>query len=182
MKEDNIPVVIYGTGKFGKAVAKFVAENNISILCFLDREEYWYYGKSIKICGNTIECLTKEELMRKKKYIIDSILEMKDYLGELPEKVFAFEPDKNNAAKIFKNFSDNEKKRISVINAGLYCCDGTMNFLASGTLGSEISENAEDTIMVQALDMHSEFKSATIIKMDIEGCELEALRGGGEFI
>lgn len=67
LKEDNIPVVIYGTGKFGKAVAKFVAENNISILCFLDREEYWYYGKSIKICGNTIECLTKEELMRKKE-------------------------------------------------------------------------------------------------------------------
>lgn len=289
LKEDNIPVVIYGTGKFGKAVANFVAENDISILCFLDKEEYWYYGKSIKICGNTIQCLTKEELLRKKEiyniligmidysliyeirkefqnchyieyldiwpshimsksflvqnqeiiceiydslcdeesrqvlqaylyarysgdvaalsslrhdlrylydweilalskddvvidggaYVGDSILEMKEYLGELPAKVFAFEPDKNNAAKIFMNFSDNEKKQISVINAGLYCCDGTMNFSASGTLGSGISENAEDTVMVQALDMHSEFKSATIIKMDIEGCELEALRGGG---
>lgn len=292
LKEDHIPVVIYGTGKFGKTVAKFIVKNNISILCFLDREEYWYYGKSIEIYGNTIPCLTKEELLEKKEkyniligmidysliyeikkefqncdyveyldvwpshiisksflvqnqeiirelyhslcdeesrqvlqaylyarysgdvatlsrlkhdlrylydweilalskddvvvdggaYVGDSILEMKEYLGELPKKVFAFEPDKNNASRIFSYFTDKEKKQISVINAGLYCSDGTMSFSASGTLGSAISENAEDTIMVQALDMHSEFNSATIIKMDIEGCELEALRGGGNLI
>lgn len=292
IKEDNVPVVIYGTGKFGKTVAEFVAKNNISILCFLDKEEYWYCGKTINISGNVIQCLTKEELHKKKEiyniligmidysliyeiekefqnchyveyldvlpshiisksfliqnqdiireiyyslcdeesrqvleaylyarysgdvaalsslrhdleylydwetlalskddividggaYIGDSVLEMKEYLGGLPKKVFAFEPDKNNASKIISNFSDKEMKQIFIISAGLYCSDGTMNFAASGTLGSEISENAVDTVMVQALDTHSEYNSATIIKMDIEGSELEALRGGDNLI
>lgn len=110
-------------------------------------------------------------------YIGDSILEMKKYLGVLPDKVYAFEPDRDNAEKIGLHFSDGELEQICVVAAGLYSRDDIVHFSATGTLGSEISEGAENTIITQAIDLHSEYDDATIIKMDIEGSEYEALRG-----
>lgn len=110
-------------------------------------------------------------------YIGDSILEMKEYLGGLPNKIFAFEPDKNNVEKIALHFSDKKQEHISVVAAGLYSRDDIIRFSSTGTLESGISEEAKDAIATQALDMHNEYKDATMIKMDIEGSELKALQG-----
>lgn len=292
LKADNVPVVIYGTGKFGKSTAEYVTGHDISVSYFLDDERYWYPGKTMIIGGSSIECVTRKQLLEKgesynvllgmidysllcdlrkeftnchyvdyldvfpshimskeflsensdiiKKiygdlcddeskqvleaylygrytgdvkplnelvhdsrylydwellglskddvvidggaYAGDSILEMKEYLGELPCKIYAFEPDKNNVEKIALHFSDKELEHISIIAAGLYSRDGVMHFSATGTLGSKISEEAEDTITIQALDKHSEYENVTIIKMDIEGSESEALKGGSELL
>ena len=288
LKADNIPVVVYGTGKFGKATAEYVISHDIPVSYFLDEEKYWAPGKSVTVCGKVIECLKRTQLLKKSEsynmllgiidysllcdlrndfknchyveyldvfpshimkktflnensnvirdiyeelsdseskqvleaylyarytgdvevlsslvhdsqylydwklldlckddvvidggaYTGDSILEMKEYLGELPNRIFAFEPDKNNVEKIALHFSNKELEHINIVAAGLYCRDDIMHFSATGTLGSEISEEAEDTIITQALDMHSEYGNATVIKMDIEGSELEALQGG----
>lgn len=290
--KDNVPVVIYGPGKFGRAVAECIINNNIQILCFLDKEEYWTPGKSLMICEKEIICLTRKQLMEMSgtynmllgmndysqlkdlkrefkdchyveyldvypshimpksfltenskilneiylnlydsesrevleaylyarytgdveclsnlmhdsKYLYDwdllalsredvvidggafigdSIIEIKDYLGVIPHKVYAFEPDINNAEKISSHFSDEELENIVVVNAGLYSNDRTIHFDTSGTLGSAISEQAEDVVLVHSLDMHKEYSDATVIKMDIEGSELEALRGSEKLI
>lgn len=292
LKSDDIPVVIYGTGKFGKAVAEYVINHDISVSYFLDDEKYWTPGKTVTVSGSRIECLTISQLLKKSElynmllgmidysllvdlrkkfenchyveyldvfpshimankflsensdiirsifadlcddesrqvleaylyarytgdvgalsslmhdsrylydwellglskddividggaYIGDSILEMKEYLGGLPNKIFAFEPDKNNVERIALHFLDKELEHICVVTAGLYSRDDIMHFSSTGTLGSEISEEAEDTIATQALDMHSEYEDVTIIKMDIEGSELKALQGGASLI
>lgn len=285
LKMDNVPVVIYGTGKFGKAVAECMISHDIPILCFLDEDRYWFEGKVLIVQGKEIQCLTKVqmeevnttynlllgminysllsqlrnefsrchyieyldvfpphiiqktfleenretireiysilqdteskkvleaylharytgdvqrlsklihvgdylydwELLQLSKndvvvdggaYIGDTIFEMRQYIGELPKKVFAFEPDRKNLEQLISKF--NEEDNIQPVEAGLFSRDDTLHFAASGTLGSSISECAEELVSVQALDLHEKYKEVSVIKMDIEGSELEALRG-----
>lgn len=287
LKSDNLPVVIFGTGRFGKAVAETIIANDISVLCFLDKEEYWAFGKTLTICGKSIRCLNRTQLLQESKqynillgiidysllhalrkefkechyveyldvyfphimskaflvenrktineiylnlgdaesqevlkaylharytgdvralsslihnpdflydwellslskqdvvvdggaYIGDTIIEMRNFIGELPKRVFAFEPDKNNIERLYQNFSKKEQEHISAITAGLYSRDDILHFVFSGTVGSTISDSAKETIYTQALDEHDEYKNITVIKMDIEGSELEALYG-----
>ncbi len=285
LKSDQVPVVIYGTGKFGKAVAECIFRYRIPILCFLDEEKYWYEKKTLTVQGREIQCLTRvqlsevntaynlllgmidysllahlqkefctchyieyldvfpphiiqktfleenqesiseiystlqdteskevleaylharytgdvqrlSELVHCEEYLYDwellalskndvvvdggaytgdTIMEMRQYIGELPRKVFAFEPDQKNLEQLFINF--NGQNNIQPVQAGLFSRDDILHFAASGTLASSISESAEETVSVQALDFHDEYQEVSIIKMDIEGSELEALYG-----
>lgn len=288
LKADNLPVVIYGAGNFGKFAARELLKNNISILCFLDQEQYWIPGKTVTICSQEIQCINKTQLSKVAKpynlllgladytlleevrnlfchcnivefleavpyhmiskqflvenrksleelymdlcdkesqdvltaylygrytgdiaalsslvhnskylydwdllalskddivvdggaYVGDSILEMEDYLNGLPQKVFAFEPDAMNMKKCETNFSAEQLvEHICLIASGLYHCDGVLRFSGSGTQSSAISENGELSIPVQAIDEHIEYESVSVIKMDIEGSELDALHG-----
>lgn len=74
-------------------------------------------------------------------------------------------------------FSKEDQKYIKVINAGLYSREDNLHFMVSGTVRSVISENTEEIICTQALDKHNEYNEVSVIKMDIEGSELEALHG-----
>lgn len=78
LKNDSLPVVIYGTGKFGIAVAEMLMNNDIEILCFLDKDEYWYEGKTKVVYDKTISCVNRLELsVRKEKFNL--LLGMIDY-------------------------------------------------------------------------------------------------------
>lgn len=288
LKDDGLPVVIYGAGKFAKFAAIYLKENNIPVLCFLDQERYWTPEKTIVIEGESIRCLNdalfekesveynvllgvidyylldglkrrfrnchyveyldavpayhmtkaflsehSDDLKRlydaledKKSgdvleaycyarytgdvrplcelkessewlydwkllnisvedvivdggsFVGDSITEIKDYLkGLLPQKIFAFEPDERNTKKLREIFSLEEEGKICIIPSGIYSVDGIMQFSNTGTQSSSVSDNGEISISVQALDEHKEYHDVTVIKMDIEGSELEALHG-----
>ena len=111
-------------------------------------------------------------------FVGDSITEIKDYLkGLLPQKIFAFEPDERNTKKLREIFSLEEEGKICIIPSGIYSVDGIMQFSNTGTQSSSVSDNGEISISVQALDEHKEYHDVTVIKMDIEGSELEALHG-----
>lgn len=110
-------------------------------------------------------------------YVGDSILEMEEYLNGLPQKVFAFEPDEINRKKCENIFSLEQLEHICLIGSGLYHRDGILRFSGLGTQASTISENGEFSIPVQAIDKHIEYESVSVIKMDIEGSELDALHG-----
>ncbi len=115
-------------------------------------------------------------------YIGDSVLEIKDYLDSMPQQIFTFEPDHQNLIRLIENFTPEELQHIIPISAGLYSHDTTLKFSDSGTLGSCISEKGEKHIKVYALDEHAAFKKASVIKMDIEGSELNALIGAENLI
>lgn len=110
-------------------------------------------------------------------YVGDTIMEIEDYLNGLPQNIFAFEPDETNQETFRKNFSPEQHDNICLIASGLYHCDGVLRFSGAGTQQASVSDSGDTVISVQALDQHDEYKSASVLKMDIEGCELEALHG-----
>lgn len=88
--------------------------------------------------------------------------------------IWAFEPDITSFEKC-----KNELKYpdVTVYSAGVFGKDGTINFNLTATGGSCIDKNAINTINTVKLDNVIRNEKVTFIKMDIEGAELDALKG-----
>ncbi|MCR5590536.1 MAG: FkbM family methyltransferase [Lachnospiraceae bacterium] len=112
-------------------------------------------------------------------YTGDTIKEMSRFLNACPKKIYAFEPDEINIGEIRKNAGSDT---VVPVCAGLYDHDDTLSFSGGGSIGSSISDDGALNVKVIALDSHDEYKDATIIKMDIEGSELAAIKGAKALI
>lgn len=97
-------------------------------------------------------------------------------------KIYAFEPDGASYARcqeIRKTIPDVD---LQLYHAGLWSEDTTLHFTEMGNGASRITQQDTATsIKVAALD-HCVSDAVTFIKMDIEGAELEALKGCQEII
>lgn len=98
-----------------------------------------------------------------------------------PTKIYAFEPDKYNYEKIEKVIESQQLSNVVLLNKGLWNKEEVLRFSAQGSIMSRVSEDGEEKIEVVALDEVIEDK-VTFIKMDIEGSELNALRGAEKII
>lgn len=278
----EIPVVIYGTGRFAREVAEFLQENDVQIKCFVDKNIYWYEGKTVSIAGRTYPCqnvdirfsvpgdyvviygfidatefeeskelfvgykdfvyidgcrwhwmsddflqvnknrledlydlLQDEESRHVMKaylyarytgdiwplgglrqtcsydwelldigkddvfldggaYVGDTILELIKYQGG---DILAFEPDKQNLIRLLENCSVDILARLHVYPYALWSKDTVLYFNETGTVGSAVSDKGDVEIKALALDAHECFGNVSVIKMDVEGGELEALYG-----
>lgn len=97
---------------------------------------------------------------------------------------YCFEPDEANILRIEKNLAAKEG-RYEIIKSAVWSKDCTLSFNAKGNYASSVSENSmsgDHVIKAVALDSCLKDKSVTFIKMDIEGAELEALKGVSEII
>lgn len=90
------------------------------------------------------------------------------------KKILFFEPDEESFLKAKKAL--NHYKNIEFYNKGLYSGSKTFRFASSGGLGSIIDDSGDTIIETVAIDEILREK-ASYIKMDIEGAELEALKG-----
>jgi len=90
--------------------------------------------------------------------------------------VYVFEPDRKNIAKCHSTLS---KTNIpyQIVPKGLWNKEAVLRFSARGDGNSTIDSAGEE--MIEVIDMDRELveKKVTFIKMDIEGAELNALRG-----
>ena len=93
-------------------------------------------------------------------------------------RVIALEPDEN----IFELLQQCKLEGLTAIKAGAWSEDTTLRFSDTGGGSSTIDPSGNTEIKVAALDHISECRSATYIKMDIEGAELEALKGAANII
>jgi FkbM family methyltransferase len=91
--------------------------------------------------------------------------------------VYAFEPDKQNLVKLKNKMA--HYKNIQIIEKGCYSKSDVFYFSAKGTSTSMIIHNSTngERIEVETIDNIVPDHKATFIKMDIEGSELEALKG-----
>ncbi len=115
-------------------------------------------------------------------YVGDTIEKFLQWNHGNYEKIYAFEPDKENFKKCEEYLKSLNLDNIKLWNAGLYSSNGTISFKANGNSGSHISQNEENKIDVLSLDECLKGEKVTFIKMDIEGSELEALKGAKETI
>lgn len=97
-------------------------------------------------------------------------------------KIHAFEPDAESYRRCVDMLKDMPDANIQMHNAGLWSEDTTLYFEEMGNAASRISKEKTGTsIRVTALDRCIS-DPVTFIKMDIEGAELEALKGSRETI
>ena len=100
-------------------------------------------------------------------------------------KILAFEPDKYSFQKCLEIKKNNPEVDIRLFDKGLYSSDTVLSFDASHDGSAHLSNNTEvgggENIEVMKLDSVMDEK-ITFIKMDIEGAELEALKGAQRII
>ncbi len=100
-------------------------------------------------------------------------------------KVFAFEPDTKNISTLKNNISLNmNSDNIELISKGLWDKDDTIEFFESGTVGSSIFYEDENStkVFIEATSIDSfiqlkKINQLDFVKMDIEGAEIEAMKG-----
>ncbi|MGN0915597.1 MAG: FkbM family methyltransferase [Succinivibrio sp.] len=103
-------------------------------------------------------------------------------------KVLAFEPDEKNLKKLHALVEDNSFHDIEVVSAATGSKNGEVCFNATGNLAARIIPGdakrlsfGEDIVKLVKLDNYIDYKP-TLIKMDIEGAELDSLKGASEII
>lgn len=98
------------------------------------------------------------------------------------KKIVTFEPDQNNIYYMKKRCQ--YVKNLKIIQAGMSDIDGKEHFKqdSTGMYSSFVHEDTGLMMPIMKMDSLSECKDATFVKMDIEGAEMAALRGGQELI
>ena len=96
--------------------------------------------------------------------------------------VYTFEPDDKNFGEAKENLAPYDN--IEIINKGLHSKTGVLKFTSGMGGGSHINLSGENEIQVVSLDDVFEKESyiPTLIKMDVEGAEKEALIGAANII
>lgn len=106
-------------------------------------------------------------------------------------RVFSFEPDAEVAARLRRNVARNNFTNITVVEAGLWSSSGNVNFVAADSSSPDRgtgqfidgeSQNGTPTRCVSLDDFMASAPPPDAIKCDIEGAEVEALRGAGKLL
>lgn len=113
-------------------------------------------------------------------YIGDTIQQFMDTARKQKvcyKKIVAFEPDERNYGLLSRYYGHKEK--VVLIKKGLSEKKGVFYFKEAGAAAClvEDEKDASYRVAVTNIDGTEECKDATWIKMDIEGAEMDALRG-----
>jgi FkbM family methyltransferase len=101
-------------------------------------------------------------------------------------RVFSFEPDAKVAGRLRRNIAQNEASNITVIEAGIWSTNGKVHFVADESSPERVTgrvltgENQTVGMPIRSIALDDFIQSAPppdAIKCDVEGAELEALRG-----
>ncbi len=159
--------------------------------------ELGYYQENIfSLCENALFCPCGTS------YLDETIFEPRDeelfvdggaFHGETSRKfakwaksykgIIAFEPETMKLDICKKTFMQAGLHDVTLMNAGLWSRDGYLSFESCGLegAGSKFCEKGKTNVEVRALDCVIKDR-VSFIKMDIEGSELEALKGAKETI
>jgi len=114
-------------------------------------------------------------------YTGDTLLTFMRLTGNKFAGCHAFEPEAANAARLKATVERRGLRGVTVLNKGLWSAPATLPFAVwHGTSASAVSGAGK--VSVEAATIDQAAPGATFIKLDIEGAELEALKGAAETI
>jgi FkbM family methyltransferase len=130
-------------------------------------EQQYYEPSIIILSGNDVymDCGAKDG---------DTAVAFHNYAGGNYRKIITFEPDKVNFEALLRN--TDAYPDIENVNVGVGECDAILAFDGGHAGHSAFSEKGGMQVRIVPLDSYFDEKP-TLIKMDIEGFELSALRG-----
>ena len=103
----------------------------------------------------------------------DTIRELLEY-GNY-NNITAFEPDKRNYAKLCNFIKD--KVGIDALNIGVWEKEDTLYFDYKSSRNSSLLQDGKIEVLVNSVDNVMKDKKVTLIKMDVEGAEKQAIKG-----
>lgn len=148
---------------------KISGKLNYLIPSFSDKDEV--YSDILKLTKNDV-------IADLGAYNGDTVAEFLNATGGCVKKIFALEPDRKNFAKLQRN---TEKYNfVESFNVAAYSEDRVLFFKKTAGRQSKIADKGEE---VKAVKIDSLIKEKiSLLKMDIEGSELEAIEGAKETI
>lgn len=147
--------------------------------CFMMTEEEQYFDrniiqfepKEVFIDGGALNLYTSRRFVEE-----CAQRDTKEY------KIVAFEPDHLSYKRCQDRLMETPDPNIELHNAGIWSCNTTLHFSGEGNGDSRIvQQDTGISCKVVSLD-HFLTEKVTFIKLDIEGAELEALRGSERII
>ena len=112
----------------------------------------------------------------------DTIRELGELTGRRWREVVAVEPDRRNCRKLRVLAEELAEGGlpVEVHEAGIWSEQGELGFSDSGGRQSTFIGAEKKTVPVTTIDALAEGREVSLIKMDVEGAELQALAGGRE--
>jgi FkbM family methyltransferase len=98
------------------------------------------------------------------------------------KKIYAFEPDPESFKRCRALAESGRIQRLYLLNQACWSENGFVSFDVTNGMGSKISSNGEHYVETVTIDDVVDGDRVTFIKMDIEGAELEALKGATKTI
>lgn len=111
----------------------------------------------------------------------DTIRELLSYTNQKYYLIHAVEPDKKNFKKLTRYIEDNNMKQIHAHQCVSWCKDTELPFNSKAGRQSALSPEGE-TIQAVSVDGLMKGQPLTLLKMDVEGFEREALWGAAQTI
>lgn len=112
----------------------------------------------------------------------DTSLLFRKWCGGKYEKIYAFEPDPANYRNCQSVIDKERIHNIELLNAGVWSQDDRLQFNSEESSASSFDPVGAISIDVRSIDSVLQGARATFIKLDVEGAELEALKGARETI
>jgi FkbM family methyltransferase len=137
-------------------------------------DDYWHHDflqpvpDEVYVDGGVLDC--------------GSIFHFNKFSRGKYKSVYGFEPDSESYEQCLSIADDSELERVQLINKGLWSSTTTLKFNASNNGASRIATEGAVEIDVTTVDETVGDNKVTFIKMDIEGAELEALKGAAKTI
>ncbi len=129
-----------------------------------------------EVFQNILRPCASEHFVDLGAYNGDTIRELLQYTGGQYASITALEPDRRNYKKLRKYVDSSLDGNAATYHAGAWETDDTLCFAAKAGRNSTMSGNGTETTM-RAVDSVLDGAPCTLLKLDVEGAERQALLG-----
>lgn len=175
--------IIIGTNIYGAEIYQQLSEMGFSKEQIFFCNGKWWIGNQRQYFDKEIMKPSKNEVfVDGGAFLGEDSFEFMKWCNNNYQKIYAFEPDYNNYIKMRENFSHIKMNSPIIYNKGLWSENCKLRFKGNILASSCVDIDGDILIEMDSIDSILAGERATFIKMDIEGCELEALHGAKKTI